>query len=229
LEALPIGSERIRTRTVRKQPRQERLIKVSHHGTCSQRWRPYARHWWEKHVGKIPEGYNVYHRDGDTLNDDPGNFILCRSDRFRLIFATRPDALRNQQRRRAKGVATANRRRAALRESQLNPSAWYLVLPQSHAIVWQPCRSQRAASRLIVPEQLMNSCIQDRVRITDLNGILYQPGHRTCIVRGSELLAGSGNDGRFEGFIRLVPDVRRAPVKRRSKPAADLAATPSAG
>lgn len=223
MEALPLGTERIKQRTINKRyVRRERFIKVSHHGKWWHRWRPFARHWWEKHVCPIPEGYTVYHRDGDTLHDDPANYILCRADRFKLIFATRPEARRTQQRRRSKAVAKANRRRARIARSQIKASAWYLVLPRSHAIVWEPCRTQLAARRLSVPGQLTALCLKDRVRIEELKASLYDPSHPVKIVRGDELLRGSQHDGPFEGFVRLIPDVRRAPVKRRPKPVDNL-------
>ena len=57
MEAKPIGAVTIRTRTVRKQPRRQRFVKVSHHGGNRQRWRPLSLHWWEKNVGPVPDGY----------------------------------------------------------------------------------------------------------------------------------------------------------------------------
>ena len=230
MEALPIGTARIRTRTTRKQLRRERFVKVSHHGSMTQRWRPFARHWWEQNIGTIPAGHNVFHRDGDTLNDDPTNFVLCHSDRFRLIFALRPEAQRNQRRRRASAVARSNRRRAEIHEALLNPAAWYVVLPLSKAIVWQPCRTQLAARRLIETDRLAAMCQQDIVRLEKIQGVQYQPGHPVKVVQGDRLNRGSWDDGEFEGFIRLIPDVRRAPVKRGAKtPPPDFVSSPSAG
>jgi hypothetical protein len=230
LEALPIGTQRLRKRIINKRyVREERLVKVSHHGTWWQRWRPFARYWWEQNVGPIPAGYRVFHRDGDTLNDDPQNFVLCRAERFQLIFASNPEASEAQKRRRSNALAKSNRRRARVAQSQIKPSAWYLVLPLSHAIIWQPCRTKRAARRLSVAENLLQLCHKDRVRIEEIRAALYEPGHQTQVVQGADLIRWTGVDGAFEGFIRLVPDVRRAPKKRRPKPTDNLAELLRAG
>lgn len=218
LEALPIGTARVWKRKVRKQVRQERRIKVSHHGSWRNRWRPFARHWWEQNVGPIPDGYQVYHRDGDTLNDQPANYVLCRTDRLRMILANRPEASWKQRRRRSKAVAKANRRRGAIKRALVNPSAWYLILPRSRAVVWQPCRFRRAAGRLIVPAELTALCLKDVSRLEEINAVPFVDGHPTQIVQGAELLRGSQPNGPFEGFVRLIPDVRRAPRKRLPKP-----------
>ena len=218
MEALPLGTARIRKRCVRKQTRQERFIKVSHHGKWWHRWRPYAKHWWETNIGPIPEGYQVYHRDGDPLNDQPANYVLCRADRFQLIFALHPQANRTQRRRRSKAVARANRRRGSIARAMINPAAWYLVLPESRAVVWQPCRCHRGAVRLVVPEQLVALCCKGVVRIEAIRGVPYADGHASQVVQGRDLQAGSGPNGAYEGFLRLVPDERRAPRRRRPQP-----------
>lgn len=219
LADIPVGTVRIKKRTIAKQyVRQERFVKVSHHGKdWRKRWRPFAWHWWTTHVGPIPPGYRVFHRDGNSLNDDPANLVLCREDRFRLIFAVNPDAMRKRQRKQARAVARSNRRRGRVFRSQIKATAWYLVLPQSRAIVWQPCRSRLAASRLVNHDTLAALCAKDFVRLVGNKGKPYAAADRVEVVRGDDLQRGSQNDGPFEGFIRLIPDVRRAPRKRGAK------------
>ena len=218
LEALPIGTERVWNRQVRKQIHPQRFIKVSHHGARWSRWRPFARHWWERNVGPIPEGYQVYHRDGDTLHDDPANYVLCRADRFKLIFATLREASRTQKRRRSKAIAKANRRRGSIARAQVKESYWYLVLPESRAVVWQANRYRRGARRLVVAEQLAALCRKDITRIADMKAEPYQPGHAAQVVLGSDLIRGSCPGGPYEGFVRLIPDERRAPKRRQATP-----------
>ena len=36
---------------------------------------PLTRLIYQKHIGKIPKGYEIHHIDGDKFNDDPSNLI----------------------------------------------------------------------------------------------------------------------------------------------------------
>ncbi|MFW6370977.1 MAG: hypothetical protein ACOC10_07220 [Bacteroidota bacterium] len=37
---------------------------------------PYARWFYHNYIGSVPDGWNVYHKDMDPLNDDPGNLYI---------------------------------------------------------------------------------------------------------------------------------------------------------
>ena len=68
---LPIGTEY-------SDPYGRIVIKVndlpeSRGGRQHANWRPKARHIWEQHYGKIPEGHNIVHLDGDPSNCDISN------------------------------------------------------------------------------------------------------------------------------------------------------------
>lgn len=222
MEAQPIGTVRIKSRTVRKQERRQRFIKVSHHGGYRDRWQPFARVWWEQNVGPIPDGHQVIHKDGDSLNDSPSNLVLAREDRFRLLFQSRSEAARHLRIRRAAAVAKSNRDRARVYTSQISPNAWYVVLPRSKAIVWIPCRSRREATELFTAEQLTALCEREIMSILardkrPRDAEPFEPGHSVEIIRGSTISAQSGTDGACEGFVRLIPDERKPPRKRGAK------------
>lgn len=205
MEAMPIGTERIWTWSVREQPRQQRFIKVSHHGGWRKRWRPASSHWWEQHVGPIPDGYQVFHRDGQPLNDAPENLVLVRENRFRLIFALRPDAARRQKLRRSRAVIRSNRRRALVDRFQIRPHWWYAVLPASRAIVWKPCVNEEDVRE--IPISLIKKYCKDNHLAIKLNGgKIYKKEDRVEYVTGAQIIAGSGMDGRYEGFMRLIKD-----------------------
>lgn len=212
MDAQPIGTVHIKTRTTRKQIRRQRFIKVSHHGSYRNRWRPFARHWWEQHVGQIPAGCQVFHRDGDSLNDAPENLILTREQRFAQIFAVRANAKKNQKRRHAQAVIKSNRLRGQINASQMRPKSWYLILPLSRVIIWIPCRNPGLARRITTVE-LSEICHKDAAIIASRGGIAFQPEHPTEVIQGLEILRLSQPDSRLESFARIIPDTRRE--KRR--------------
>lgn len=214
MQALPIG-----TITTRKSGQQvQRFVKVSHHGHWRNRWRPVARHWWEQHHGPIPEGHQVYHRDGDPLNDAPDNLVLAREDRLKLILSSRGNSRRQRTRQRT-AVAKSNLERARVYNAVLRPRAWYIVLPVSMAILWVPCRSRPEAKELFSPEAIAELCAKDEAILTRRDSRTrniepFEVGHPILYCRGRTIEAGSGQDGQFEGFIRLIPDTRKPPRKR---------------
>lgn len=217
MNALPLGT--ITTRRVGE--RHQRFVKVSHHGRSSQRWRPYAAHWWATHRGPIPDGFQVYHRDGDSLNDAPDNLVLAREDRFRLVLSRRSVSQRRRAKQRA-AVAKSNRERARVYNSFVRPLAWYVILPASMAILWVPCRSRCEAKELFTPAAIADLCARDEaiLKWRDLrprNIEPFQVGDPILFKRGKDLQAESGQDGQFEGFIRLIPDTRKPPRKRTPK------------
>jgi hypothetical protein len=209
MDAQPIGTIHIKTRTSRKQIRKQRFIKVSHHGGYRNRWRPFARHWWEQHVGQIPAGCQVFHRDGDSLNDEPENLILAREQRFAQIFAVRANAKETQKKRQAQAVVKSNRLRAQINASQMRPKSWYLILPLSRAVIWIPWHNRSQAKRITAAE-LSEICRKDEPAIKARGGIPFQPGHPTEVIQGVEILRLSQPDGRLEGFSRIIPDTRPA-------------------
>lgn len=71
--AAPLGAVRI---AGRQRGQQVRQIKVRMDGPPATRWVNYARIWWMRNRGPIPEGKRVIHLDGDSLNDDPSNLTL---------------------------------------------------------------------------------------------------------------------------------------------------------
>lgn len=214
MEATPIGTTSVWVETRRKQKFQYRVIKVSHHGRQRQRWRPLARHWWESNISPIPEGYQILHRDGNSLNDDPSNLVLTRSERFTLILAARPGSAERRRKRQAIGVVRSNQTRSHDGLSRTRPRMWYVVLPASRAIVWLPCDTAHEARHLLTPDDLTAMCRANHQRMTDHNCPQYQPGDRISVARGRQITAGSEIDGAFFGFIRLIPDNRPAPRKR---------------
>lgn len=218
MEALPIGTIRTRITT---NGRQVRFVKVSHHGQKRQRWRPLARHWWEHNVGPIPDGHQVCYRDGNSLNDSPPNLVLAREDRIRLILSRSPARNRRSNRQRA-AVARSNQSRARIANAVLRPDAWYIVLPQTRAILWAPCRRRTEAKELFSPEAIAELCAKDEAILTrrdsrTRNVEPFEVGHPILYVRGRAIEAGSSQDGQFEGFIRLIPDTRKPPRKRKPK------------
>lgn len=213
MNALPIGTVRLWILAARKKQRAVRVIKVSHHGHSRARWRPYAQHLWITTIAPIPEGFQVYHRDGDSLNDDISNLVIAREERFRLVLQTKRSQAR-QVRRRAKGVSRANRRRARIASSQLQRDRYYVVLPVSRAIIWIPCRSEESARHTVTPDRLIEICESNVMPLMNQGTRGYYVGDPVEILTGKEIASGSRNDGETEGFVRLIPDTRRAPRKR---------------
>lgn len=82
----PVGTITIRTdnREVRV-----RFIKIAEPSV----WIYYSRYVWEETRGrKIPPGFIVYHQDGNSLNDAPGNLIcIPRSIHMKFLKMDLPD------------------------------------------------------------------------------------------------------------------------------------------
>ncbi len=91
-----------------------RVIKVSGEGPRNQRWIRYARYLWEQDHGPVPEGFNVGHADGDSINDDKANLILeTTAQRNSRLFRQFPKRLRKMV---ANGVRGTKRRSAEMRQ-----------------------------------------------------------------------------------------------------------------
>ena len=124
--SLPVGTVRIRARKARVFVR---FIKVSDVGPRKDQWTEFARWWWERNRGAVPDGKRVCHADGDTLNDDPANLVLLTPGDVVFLAHDRDPAMsrRNYARCRV-ATAVSNRERAACRRlREWLPSLWYPV------------------------------------------------------------------------------------------------------
>lgn len=141
--AMPLG-------TVRQMKRWGTLInmvKVSHHGTKWQRWRPQSMIEVEQRDGTIPLEHQVYHRDGDSLNDSPDNLIVTRSNRLQLNLQRSRSSRKRQQERRATAVRRANRIRGRVgRSVQIRLSQFYPVCHATRTIILKPFRTKHQAA-----------------------------------------------------------------------------------
>lgn len=215
-DALPLGTKRQRRRS-RKRPVQW-FVRVSYHGTKWEQWRPVAQVVYEQHHGPIPHGQRVEHRDGDSLNDHPANLILSNERRMERLEFKHPGFRKRLKAAARHPVIRSNKRRRRIAAAQIDLAAWYLVLPWSKAVVWMPCVTQVQAEN-IDPADIVRLCKDCRAMILERGGVridamLYRPSHPTEIVPGDVLQREQGNDGRFEGFARLMPDERKPPKVR---------------
>lgn len=139
---VPVGTIVIR----RHNKSRARYVKVRMRGRQNERWRPYARWWWEQHRGPVPEGKRVLHADGDTLNDDPSNLILGTADDVLMLSRDWDPGLDDRNRINcARGAAESNRVRAMGRRiREWLPSRWYAVDHAGQIVVNDP-KKKRAA------------------------------------------------------------------------------------
>lgn len=137
-EKCPLGTIRIR----RHNGLRARFIKVRDSGPPRTHWKMYAAWVWEERHGPIPLGKRVIHKDGDTLNDDPGNLAAVTADEVFAYAARRdPTMLERNRRNQPAGTAAWNRQRAQLRRSlEILASRWYPVDPQRKVIINRPCK-----------------------------------------------------------------------------------------
>lgn len=203
----PIGTVVVKTRFIQCVPRQQRFVKVSHHGPRRRRWVPFARYWWERNVARIPDGYQVFHRDGNSLNDSPENLILSRKQPFAALFARNAEAARNRELKQRAAVRRSNRKRwiegTATRNAFLQPESWYAVLHGLGLIFWKPFATRTRAERTCTPRFLAESLSRDGIQFTG----------KVEILTGAELSLQCRPDGFLEAFRRYIPDERK-PSKR---------------
>lgn len=122
----PVGTVRVR-KLLRGRAR---FIKVRMDGPPAKRWKLYATWLWVQRNGPVPAGKNVLHRDGDTLNDDPGNLILGGPADRAFLYQSRSEAnFKRSMTACHKGAARHNRERAAARDlaGELRAGKWYAV------------------------------------------------------------------------------------------------------
>jgi hypothetical protein len=139
--ALPIG-----TTVIRKHNNVEaRFIKVSLTGLPQRRWMNYARWWWEKNRGPVPPGQLVIHIDGNSLNDDPKNYMVGTPG-MKLALAHRrdPQWSKDQHKRAAAGLAEVNRKRGRINRAQnFLKTYWYPVVDDLGVILNVPFRKRK--------------------------------------------------------------------------------------
>lgn len=184
----------------------QKCVKVSHHGHWRNRWAPLSHHVWERETkSRVPPGYKLYHRDGDSLNDSVDNLVMARGTPFALL--CRRD-LEIEQRRRLKqkaAVKRSNRRRheelQAARKALFSPEAWYVILHGIDAVLWKPCESQRAAEKLATSDELRDWLKRDDLATPE----------STEVIQGRDVAVLSGHDEPLERYRRFIPDER--PVK----------------
>lgn len=224
MESAPIGSITVFSRTLRKYTEvvwlpqddgdaikttvircvisRQRFIKVSHHGNWRRRWVPYCRYWWEQSVSRIPPGYWLHHLDGDSENDTPNNLVLCRSNRFAILFQQRPQAKEKQRRNQRSAVRRANKRRhaeiRAARAALFNPDALYVVFHDLDLICWKPFPVMHPEQWRACFASLQDWLARDEMELSGYVDIL----------KGREIRELSGCDGPFESYRRWVPDER---------------------
>jgi hypothetical protein len=232
MEAAPLGTLTIFSRTVGKLKqivwleqddglllkstiircviRQQRFIKSSYHGNWRRQWRPLSRHWWETQVGPIPKGYQIFHRDGDSLNDAPENLILACSNRFAITFAINPEASRKRVHNQRSAVRRSNKRRhvelRAARDALLRADAYYVVLHGPSLILWRSFDSMTAARQASPPAVLNAWLQQDQI---------LPPDH-VEILSGLDVMKLSRPDGPLERYRRYVPDERTESRSKRT-------------
>lgn len=135
--ALPVGHIRTVDRGIGQKPRREIKYRNARGGNA---WMPYARWWWLTNKGPIPPGQNVYHVDGDTLNDDPSNFALGGlADGPQMKAMDDPKWWANHVKKMRRGTAEHNRLRGSIKRAKSwNPSQWYPVDLAARQIINTP-------------------------------------------------------------------------------------------
>jgi hypothetical protein len=74
----PVGTIRIREQFGNKL----RFIKVRMDGPTSGRWIRLSRWLWEQKNGPVPDGHQIYHWDGNTLNDADDNLVALTRGQY---------------------------------------------------------------------------------------------------------------------------------------------------
>lgn len=156
---LAIGAIRIDVLPTGKKVRR---IKVRMGGRGGERWMRYARWWWLKHKGPIPDGKCVLHLDGDLLNDAPENLVLGTvADSLMIAHADDPAMSdRNRAAMRAGTIEHNKLRSRIARATRWLGSRWYPVDHAARIIYNRPVRHRArvfAAMGFSVPVRLNGS------------------------------------------------------------------------
>lgn len=154
--ALPVGTVRL----MKRWDRLIQMIKVSHHGTRWERWRPLASVQAEKQFGPLPADHQVYHLDGNPLNDAPQNLQVTRSDRLQLNLERSLKARGKQRLRRSVAVQKSNRLRDRIdRSVRVRLRQFYLVCHALKTIYFHPLRNKVEAEQYGTREEFRDLVI----------------------------------------------------------------------
>lgn len=140
----PIGT--IRVRQTGKQ--RTRFIKVTNDGPKQDRWMAWARWWWLRNKGPVPDGKRVVYLDGNTMNNRPDNIGLATPGDVIFIAGERDPKMVDKNRKACrKGTIASNQLRGRIRRSlEWLPTRWYAVLP-GRGIVNRPTKSRSGLIR----------------------------------------------------------------------------------
>lgn len=190
--------------------RRQKFIKTSYHGDRRRRWRPFSHYVWEQETGsRVQPGYNIYHRDGDTLNDRIENLVLSKRHPFWLTMNRDPGIAKRRAQRQRTAVRRSNRRRSdelkAARNALFSAESWYVILHGVSLVLWKPCETRAAATRLSQSDALADWLSRDG----------HEPPESVDVLQGHEVVSLSGHDEPLEGYRRFIPDER--PSARASK------------
>jgi HNH endonuclease len=138
---LPLGAV-----TIRRHSRggRMRFVKVAMRGPLKDRWQSYARDWWLRNRGPIPDGLRVIHADGDSLNDDPSNYVLGTADDVLMLIRDWDPSLdeRNRKNQTAATVESNRLRGLIRRATSFLRWRWYPVDHARKVILNTPFRSR---------------------------------------------------------------------------------------
>lgn len=87
---LPVGSITIRSDCKAKSDRKYKFIKVS-----EEKWEMLHKHLWEQKNGKVPSGYCLWFKDGNSLNADLKNIeLITRAENLNRNFLQYPNEVK---------------------------------------------------------------------------------------------------------------------------------------
>jgi hypothetical protein len=109
------------------------------------KWVPRARWVWQTQRGPIAPGWVVLHWNGDPCDDRLANLCLGRRGDNLAIALDTPRVAERQRKRRAAGVATANRYRSEMaRGHGYLATWWYAVCRRQQVVIDAPAQSATA-------------------------------------------------------------------------------------
>lgn len=193
----------LNTTIIRCVIRRQQFVKCSYHGNWRRQWRPFSRYWWETNIGPIPTGYQIFHRDGDSMNDTPDNLLLACENRFSILFNHSPEASTKRRSKQRTSIQRSNRRRHReqrdARDALLRGDAFYVVLHGPSLIFWRSFQSETDAGKATPQDSLRRWLQHDRIATPA----------QIEILSGLEIMKHSRPDGPLEKYRRYVPDERQ--------------------
>lgn len=138
---LPLGAIVVRM----KNGVRARFVKIRMDGRSGRRWVQYGKWWWEKNKGPVPKGTLVLHADGDTMNDDPGNFLLGTPGTKLVLAHKRSEKWsRDQHARAAAACGDWNRKNGRInRAKNFLKDYWYPTVESMGVILNVPFRKRK--------------------------------------------------------------------------------------